>query len=325
MSASLPHPFATRALATNAALGVLAAALLFALGGSASDPISVALVTGVGAVVPLGILALRRSGPPALLVILSAAIPIAGACAIVALVEPAGRTAGLWAATWMPACLLCASAGAGRLVRGLRDPAELCAGAALVYLPVGAFWLIASRMGYRPLGFDAVVVALTAIHFHFAAFAAPILASRTIDAVVGRWRTAASIAGLGVVIAQPIVAAGITVSAPLALAGAVLLACSLLTLSVVILAKGLRVVRSPLARILIGTSALVPFFSMPLAVLWSLAEAGGPRVLGLEDMVRWHGTANAYGLALLGLLGWALHAATGGERAALDCGSDPRG
>lgn len=93
----------------------------------------------------------------------------------------------------------------------------------------------------------------------------------------------------------------------------------MLTLSVLVLGWVQRRLRSTAARGLLGASALVPSFSMPLAIAWSLAEAGGPRLVGLDEMVRWHGTANAYGFALLGLVGWALGAN------ALDCGSSGRG
>ncbi|NJN44183.1 MAG: YndJ family transporter [Anaerolineae bacterium] len=37
-------------------------------------------------------------------------------------------------------------------------------------------WLLASRLGANPLGFTEPIILLTAIHFHFAGFAAPIIA-----------------------------------------------------------------------------------------------------------------------------------------------------
>ena len=44
----------------------------------------------------------------------------------------------------------------------------------LAMLPVSAGWLVASRIGARLLGFDAVVVLLTATHFQYVGLAVPI-------------------------------------------------------------------------------------------------------------------------------------------------------
>jgi hypothetical protein len=49
---------------------------------------------------------------------------------------------------------------------------ELCLHAALVYWPVGCLWLVISRAGVNPLGFSDDIVLLTAVHFHYAGFAA---------------------------------------------------------------------------------------------------------------------------------------------------------
>ena len=47
--------------------------------------------------------------------------------------------------------------------------------AGLVYLAVGGGWTVLAWGGLRPLGFAAPIVLLTAVHFHYAGFALPLL------------------------------------------------------------------------------------------------------------------------------------------------------
>jgi hypothetical protein len=50
-----------------------------------------------------------------------------------------------------------------------------CVVASFFYPLIGCAWLIASRFGLNPIGFHEPVVLLTAVHFHFAGFAAPLM------------------------------------------------------------------------------------------------------------------------------------------------------
>lgn len=45
-----------------------------------------------------------------------------------------------------------------------------------LYLPVGAAWALADRLGIHPFGFQDPIVLLTAAHFHYAGFVLPIVA-----------------------------------------------------------------------------------------------------------------------------------------------------
>jgi hypothetical protein len=309
-----PKSWIHTTLLTSGSIGVAVAALGFFLPGPLANPISSVLVLAVAAIVPFGLASLSpiEGAWNRLLAIAACAQPIAAACAVTSLSMSPGRDAGLWCVPWMTLALLVACMGLMRLFQpgALRRPAELCAAAALLYLPAGAGWLVLSRMGARPLDFDPVIVALTAVHFHFAAFAAPILASRTISALEPhpRARRIAAACGLAIVVAQMIVAAGITASAPLALAGALVFALALGVLSIFTLWRVVRTARSAPTRVLLGLSAIVPLASMPLAVLWSYGDVTGEHLIGLERMIDLHGIANALGFSLAGLLAWAIEA-----------------
>jgi len=300
---------APRILLSTAIFGIAMPLLLRFTEGSGAEPISRILTLGVLAIAPLSLLALPSVGDTwdRLRTIASVMLPVCGGAAVVSLWLPAGSAAG-WVAPWMSFALLVACMGITRLFvdRGFSRAEEICASAALLYLPVGAGWLVVSRMGLRPMGFSAVIVVLTAVHFHFAAVAGPVFASRVIRALEGGARRVAAVAGLTVVFAIPVVAAGLTVSAELALVGAVLLAGALLTLAGLVVWKVRPRLVSRAARVLLVISAISLLLSMPLAVLYQWGQVTGASMIDLEWMIRLHGFANAHGFATCALLAWVL-------------------
>src|SRR5688572_31618797 len=130
---------------------------------------------------------------------------------------PAGLPAAALATPWLAFTGLVALFGLGRLLsRGVGSVEETCIDAGLLYLPVGGAWLVLSRLGANPLGFGDTIVLLTAVHFHYAGFVAPILAG-----LAGRslWpsqrgaRRAFRLVAVGVIAGPPLLAAGITPTA----------------------------------------------------------------------------------------------------------------
>src|SRR4029077_12231627 len=90
--------------------------------------------------------------------------------------QPRGVAAGALASAWLLVTIVIAARGIARLHgRGLRDLADLAIDAGMFLLPVGGGWLVLSRLGVRPLGFEEPIVLLTAVHFHYAAFTTLIL------------------------------------------------------------------------------------------------------------------------------------------------------
>ena len=180
---------------------------------------------------------------------------------------------------------------------------------ALAWLPAGALWLLADRLGVRPLGFPSHLVALTAAHFHHAGFGVSALL-----ASVGARRSVA-VHQLGMVS----VAAGLTVSyaADLGLTatrvpGARWLeplgaACIVGTLVVWgRLAWCRRSVTSGWRRVAFSVAAVAWAYPMALALVWALAPLGPSALLEplhrtLTAMVAQHGAVNALAVVLLGL------------------------
>jgi hypothetical protein len=187
--------------------------------------------------------------------------------------------------------------------------AEVCLDAGLLYLPIGGVWLVVARLGMRPLDFPDVIVLLTAVHFHYAGFIAPLLAAMAGRALPANkcWaRRAYRMVAAGVMAGPPLLAAGITYSPALEAAAAVLLAASIVGLSVLILTTIVPAPRPLAQRILLLISALSAMSALVLAGIYGVGAIAGERLLTIHQMAQVHGWTNALGFTLCGLLAWRL-------------------
>lgn len=256
-------------------------------------------------------------------------LPAAGLLAL-AVALPAGDAAALVALPWVIVTGFVAATGWLRLRDGSwRRPMEkMCGDLALVFLAVGGAWVFADRSGYRPLNFPADIVTLTAVHFHFAGLLLPMLAGRAAG-----WfaeSRLASRAAVGAVLGVPAVAVGITTTqlgwgpafesaagCGLALAG---MAVAILHVRIAVdtgpmgagkenesVANGLPM----LARVLFFVAGVSLFFGMMLAAAYAARGFSGATMTWLT--VPWmravHGTVNALGFGLCGVLAWDQQAA----------------
>src|SRR5262249_39572395 len=99
----------------------------------------------------------------------------------IAFLQPAGTTAQLLASSWLLFTLLLAALAIDRIAQLPRpNIVEFGQLAAMLFLPIGAIWAIISRGDWQPLGFPEVIVLLTAIHFHYAGFALPLMAGELV-------------------------------------------------------------------------------------------------------------------------------------------------
>lgn len=239
----------------------------------------------------------------------AAQLPAALALAFACWLRP-GVGAALLTLPWLAFTALLAAIGVARMLRhGLARPLDrLCTDVGLMYALIGGLWVLADRGGIRPLGFDAGIVALTAAHFHFAGLLLPLftgLAARQMpdSRFIAR-------AAVGVVLGVPAVAAGIT-AAQLGLGPALETAAGLgLALAAAVVAilhvrLALDSTASPLARGLIAVAGVSLFFGMVLAACYALrAYMTALPWLGIPQMRALHGTVNALGFGLCGVLGW---------------------
>jgi len=289
--------------------------LPFSLSDSAEgDLIQRILLLGVLVIVPLGLalidaLAEERS---ALFRLAQAFHPFGALAVIVSgFLIPGFAAAGI-ATIWLVTTGLVGLDGLVSLsrFRHSRGPvvANLSVLAAMMFLPVGSVWLLLSRLGIQPLGFGDTIVLLTAVHFHFAGFAAPLLTGLTGYHLQARANLHALyvLAVVCVIAGTPLVAAGITVSPVLALVGALVISLGLYCLALLNLVWIVPQIASLLPKILLMFSSLAVVPAMILAGVYAYSIVFQKLIVDIPQMAMTHGIINAFGFALCGLVAWTL-------------------
>jgi hypothetical protein len=232
------------------------------------------------------------------------AVTIAGGSASLSLMLAEGVGAAMLAAGWIivPGVLLF-DLRDGSVLRGVRGWAEALP---VAYLLVGTSWFVLSRLGARPLGYSDEIVELTAVHFHYAGFAAP-----TITATLLRWLEAGSsrphflgrLSHWAVLLATPTTAVGISISPAIGVVGAAMFGAALSVVAVITLGT----VRSDVggrSGLALSVSSLSVGVAMALALLYAFGQWLGTPAPNVSTMARTHGVLNAFGFCFLGLVGW---------------------
>lgn len=273
----MPTPPPTEASLAKGIPSVLTAlAWLMLVGARAFGGVGEALVAlGIAGVVPLGLQLTSRVRCPQSATssneathatqrteMVRRAIALASPLGMASFAFPVGALAAALATPWLLATVLVGMLGLSRLglERGPRSLAVLALDVGCLYLPIGGAWYWASRAGISPLGFHEPVVLFTATHFHFAGFAAPVVAglvgielglgSAPADSQKGGPELAEPtstalrrIHGLSACVVMggvPLVAVGITVSRALEAPAAMLLGTGMLILASLLALTGLR-------------------------------------------------------------------------------------
>jgi hypothetical protein len=222
---------------------------------------------------------------------------------------PPGYTAASLATGWLLVCGMIGFYGLLRLWRNGLGPAwQICSSVGLIYLPIGGVGLVASRLGWGMMNFTEPIVLLTAVHFHYAAFAAPILVSATGKALrhaSGVKQVILSLSAWGVIVAPGLVALGFIISPSLKVISRYTLSASLTALSVLTL-EALPSTGPKIARWLLAISALSIPMAMMLVCVYALGDYTRQELITIPQMAEFHGILNAFGFALCGFLGWSI-------------------
>jgi hypothetical protein len=236
--------------------------------------------------------------------------PGGAALAVVAMLLSPGRRAGSFALGWLVVCLLMAGGGlVDFFFPASKNPyrsVRAIIAVGRIDLAVGGAWLVASRLGMRPMGIQEPIGLLTAVHFHFAGFATAMIAAATLRFAQKSGDTRWLRRLVVVVVAMPIVvAAGFVISPGLKMAAAATFSVSVAGLAIYLRACGARA-ESVMARILLQAAAGAVFAAMVLALTYVIADYAGSDVLTIPQMARTHGILNGVGFCLPGLLGWVV-------------------
>lgn len=220
----------------------------------------------------------------------------------VALWLPRGHAATALACCYALGAVLLALHAPRRAVRGRDlDPAGIALLTALATPAVAATALVAERSGHELFGFGLGILALTVPHFHFAGFAAALIAGlvcRVSDGPAGRF------AALSVPLGTLLVLVGYFIGDWAELAGALVLTAGMWTVGLLTWRLGRADGRDRTTRLLLLASATVLVATMLLALSWALGEATGLPHPTLTWMAATHGLGNALGFALCSLLAW---------------------
>ncbi|MFB8044779.1 YndJ family protein [Streptomyces hydrogenans] len=251
-------------------------------------------------VVPTGLGLVEGPRPPGW-DLLRRAWPLLALPGAVSLWLPRSGTATALAACYALATLALALQAPARLTltRSLR-PGEIAVLTALVSPSVAGLALVAERASYPLFGFELDLLALTVPHFHFAGFAAALVAGLLCRAPAEG--PPARTAALSVPAGTLLVLAGYFVDDWAELAGAVVLTAGMAAVSVLTLRERRGLAADPATRALLGVSALVLAVTMALALWWAVGEATGLPHPTLTWMAATHGLGNALGFAVCALL-----------------------
>jgi hypothetical protein len=265
--------------------------------------------------------------------------PLGAILAVVAVCLAPGERAGFLGVGWMVVCGLMATAGvveSGALVRSVAGIENLLGGApvatrvlpvfaqvpavpsrlsriagcvARIDLAVGGAWLVASRLGWRPMGIQEPIGLLTAVHFHFAGFATAMIAGSTLQFAEARlaghdgllrWLRRVVVLVLGMPF---VVAAGFVISPGLKMVAAMVFSASVAVLAGFVWMCAARV-EVATARGFLRAAAGAVFVGMALSGTYAVADFVKSELLPIPRMASTHGVLNAVGFCLLGLLGW---------------------
>lgn len=232
------------------------------------------------------------------------------------LVESPYISVGL-AGPWVAYTVFSLSSGLFRTVRR-RDLswADRLTGLGQSLMIVGSVSACLAILGIRPFGFPLGIILLTGVHFHYAAFLLPAIASavaRGQHSLGGR-RVATGLQA-GILVAIPMVAIGILFQPLLEWTGVLLLAVGCVGVALLQFASAICTCRDWIllpyfqrvtGRILLGGSAISLIAAMGLAVAYAWGEFRGLPKIGIETMIRTHGLLNAFGFCGGSLLGWTL-------------------
>ena len=174
-------------------------------------------------------------------------------------------------------------------------------------IAVGGLWFTCLIVGNSPWDYDLRFTMLTALHFHFAGFALPILAGKLIHfsqknklPVTKVLITTCPI----LLVSIPSVGIGIAYSPSIEIVASIsMLGCCILIAVYQIYCAGF--IKSH-GGWLLSISATALLASCIMAIIYAVGEYTGNQLLSIPLMIVSHGTLNSLGFSLLGLVGWTI-------------------
>ncbi|QHA93948.1 YndJ family protein [Bacillus sp. N1-1] len=221
-----------------------------------------------------------------------------------------GMLAVLLAVPWLLTTILIALYGFTRLLQTWKKSTifDVLIQLGLMYISIGGLWLILHRSGVQILHFSDVIVLLTSIHFHYAAFITPITMAfigKRLLAKAPNLKPWFKLIAILVLFGPPFIAAGITFSDTLPVLefiSVVEFVTPLIVFSILCLVYLVPTLEYSV-QMLLSISFASLLFSMSSAMIYGFAHINETVILGIPLMVFFHGFVNTFGFSLFGLLG----------------------
>ncbi|WP_165998849.1 YndJ family protein [Bacillus sp. Cs-700] len=221
-----------------------------------------------------------------------------------------GMLAVLLAVPWLLTTILIALYGFTRLLQTWKKSTifDVLIQLGLMYISIGGLWLILHRSGVQILHFSDVIVLLTSIHFHYAAFITPITMAfigKRLLAKAPLLKSWFKLIAILVLFGPPFIAAGITLSDSLPVLefiSVVEFVTPLIVFSILCLVYLVPTLEYSV-QMLLSISFASLLFSMSSAMIYGFAHINETVILGIPLMVFFHGFVNTFGFSLFGLLG----------------------
>ncbi|MGB6041795.1 MAG: YndJ family transporter [Pirellulales bacterium] len=279
-----------------------------------------ALLLAALVIVPLGVqLILRqttdRAAQRLLQIALRCSLPAALALVAASMV-PVGSLSLVLTVPWIAVTAILAAAGLRRFVaRAEKFTAahQLAFDIGLVLIAIGGAWVGMWRWGAWPGSFPPVIAELTAVHFHFAGFALPIIAGHVVACL--KSRLAETVVPVLAALTL-LLAVGITWSPLLEVTTAVGVAWFAATAGILQLKVAFSETSQADVMSLLAFSAVALLCGMGLAMGYAVGEYvgslqgreaySGGGWLDVPTMIRLHGATLAFGYALIGMLAVSL-------------------
>lgn len=266
---------------------------------------------GVLVVVPLGLslVPTQEQQGISLYNLLVLAQPVAALPTIASFFFETGALSASLSSAWLILSSLVALFGLIRFKsRGLHPVEESSIDAGLLYLTVAGVWLVVYRFGIQPFDYGETIILLTVVHFHFAGFAAPIIAGMSGRVLANRQHPQMMfrVVVFAIVAAMPLVAAGITFSPWLGLLGTLFLSSGLLMLAVLTVGWVLPAIAPLSSRLLLLFGAVCSCAAMVLASLYAYSRPTKTLIIDIPTMAMTHGLLNAFGFVTCSLVAWTI-------------------
>jgi hypothetical protein len=266
--------------------------------------IEVLLLFAIWVIVPLGVSFLDLGERNGLWLLLGPGLTLAAIFTTFSFFMNRGPFAVRLAASWLAVCLVIAAVGAYRFFSWKKSFEQFCFSVGQAYLAVAGAWLVASRAGLHPAGFEEPIVLLTAMHFHFAGFASAIIAGLTYRHFRGqRGEKLLRAAALAVVIGPGLLGLAFLAGPRVKLLGALLVAVGQLGLAAAMARLALQA-RRGWGRWLLLVAAGSVATGMIFAAVWAIGEYPLQPFVDIRKMAQIHGVLNALGFAGCALLAW---------------------